>query len=113
MIQKDELRIRLMNSTDFEIMVKWLNDENVLKYYEEPPSNLERVRKKFGPRVEGNHYVTPCIIEYKDKPIGYIQYYKVQEGNIERYGYTANERIYGIDQFIGEPNYGEKESAPP
>ena len=102
MIQKDELRIRLMNSTDFEIMVKWLNDENVLKYYEEPPSNLERVLKKFGPRVEGNHYVTPCIIEYKDKPIGYIQYYKVQESNLERYGYTANHGIYGIDQFIGE-----------
>ena len=102
MIQKDELRIRLMNSNDFEIMVKWLNDENVLKYYEEPPSNLERVRKKFGPRVDGNHYVTPCIIEYKDKPIGYIQYYKVQESNLERYGYTANHGIYGIDQFIGE-----------
>ena len=102
MIQKDELRIRLMNSTDFEIMVKWLNDENVLKYYEEPHSNLERVIKKFGPRVEGNHYVTPCIIEYKDKPIGYIQYYKVQKGSLERYGYTENERIYGIDQFIEE-----------
>ena len=102
MIQNDELRIRRMNSNDFKFMVKWLNDDNVLKYYEEPPSNLERVIKKFGPRVEGNHYVTPCIIEYKDQPIGYIQYYKVQERNLERYGYTGNHGIYGIDQFIGE-----------
>ena len=102
MIQKDELRIRLMNSNDFEVMVKWLNDEKVLKFYEESPSNLERIIKKYGPRVEGNHYVTPCILEYKDKPIGYIQYYKVQEGNLERYGYTVNEGIFGIDQFIGE-----------
>ena len=102
MIQKDGLLIRLMHSNDFEVMVKWLNDEQVLEYYEEPPSNIERVIKKYGPRVEGKHYVTPCIIEHKEKPIGYIQYYEIQKGELKSYGYTTNQRIYGIDQFIGE-----------
>jgi len=91
-----------MHSNDFEVMVKWLNDEQVLEYYEEPPSNIERVIKKYGPRVEGKHYVTPCIIEHKEKPIGYIQYYEIQKGELKSYGYTTNQRIYGIDQFIGE-----------
>ena len=102
MIQKDGLLIRLMHSNDFEVMVKWLNDEQVLEYYEEPPSDIERVIKKYGPRVEGKHYVTPCIIEHKEKPIGYIQYYEIQKGELKSYGYTTNQRIYGIDQFIGE-----------
>jgi aminoglycoside 6'-N-acetyltransferase len=102
MIQKDGLLIRLMDSTDFEVMVKWLNDEQVLECYEEPPSDIERVIKKYGPRVEGKHYVTPCIIEHKEKPIGYIQYYEIQKGELKSYGYTTKQSIYGIDQFIGE-----------
>ena len=102
MIQKDELLIRRMNTNDFKLMVKWLNDEKVLEFYEEPPTNLDRVIKKYGPRVEGKHYVTPCIVEHKEQPIGYIQYYEIQEDKLNSYGYTANDRIFGIDQFIGE-----------
>lgn len=102
MILKNDLLIRLMNDNDFEIMVKWLNDQSVLEFYEEPPSNIDMVIKKYGPRVEGKHYVIPCIVEYKKEPVGYIQYYELQEDELKRYGYSANQNIYGIDQFIGE-----------
>ena len=103
MILKDEIHIRLMTNNDFDVMVKWLNDPRVLEFYEEPPTNLERVINKFGPRIEGKHNVTPCIVEYKNEPIGYIQYYKIQENNLKKYGYTEDQNIFGIDQFIGEP----------
>jgi len=102
MILKNDLLIRLMNDNDFEVMVKWLNDQSVLEFYEEPPSNIDMVIKKYGPRVEGKHYVIPCIVEYKKEPVGYIQYYELQEDELKRYGYSANQNIYGIDQFIGE-----------
>ncbi len=91
-----------MNDNDFEVMAKWLNDQSVLEFYEEPPSNIDMVIKKYGPRVEGKHYVIPCIVEYKNEPVGYIQYYELQEDELKRYGYSANQNIYGIDQFIGE-----------
>lgn len=91
-----------MNDNDFEVMVKWLNDQSVLEFYEEPPSNIDMVIKKYGPRVEGKHYVIPCIVEYKNEPVGYIQYYELQEDELKRYGYSANKNIYGIDQFIGD-----------
>lgn len=103
MILKDEILIRQMTNNDFYIMLKWLNDPRVLEFYEEPPTNLERVINKYGPRIEGKHYVTSCIVEYKNEPVGYIQYYKIQETELEKYGYTENQIIYGIDQFIGEP----------
>lgn len=102
MIQKNDLLIRLMNCKDFDVMVKWLNDQDVLKFYEEPPSNLDLVIKKYGPRVEGEHYVVPCIVEYKNEPIGYIQFYEIRVDELEKYGYPINQNIYGIDQFIGE-----------
>ncbi|WP_256815216.1 GNAT family N-acetyltransferase [Cytobacillus sp. Bac17] len=102
MILKNDLLIRLMNDKDIEVMAKWLNDQSVLEFYEEPPLNIDMVIKKYGPRVEGKHYVIPCIVEYKNEPVGYIQYYELQEDELKRYGYSANKNIYGIDQFIGE-----------
>lgn len=103
MILKDEIHIRLMTNNDFGLMVKWLNNQKVLEFYEEPPSNLDRVINKYGPRIEGEHYVTSCIVEYKNEPIGYIQYYKIQETDLKKYEFPKDQNIYGIDQFIGEP----------
>ena len=103
MILDVDVNIRAMTNNDFYLMVKWLNNQKVLEFYEEPPSNLDRVINKYGPRIEGEHYVTPCIVEYKNEPIGYIQYYKIQETDLKKYELPKNQNIYGIDQFIGEP----------
>ena len=66
-----------MDKADFNLMVKWLNNQQVLEFYEEPPSNLERVINKYGPRIDGKHYVTPCIVEYNNESIGYIMRFKI------------------------------------
>ncbi|MDJ0333549.1 GNAT family N-acetyltransferase [Planococcus sp. S3-L1] len=108
MIENDDLLIRLMNRNDFEVMVKWLNNQRVLEFYEELPSNFDKVEKKYGPRVEGKHYVTPCIVEYNNQPLGYIQYYEIQEDGLKKYDFTSNQNIYGIDQFIGETTLWDK-----
>lgn len=97
------VHIRMMTTNDFYLMVKWLNNQKVLEFYEEPPSSLERVINKYGPRIKGEHYVTPCIVKYKNQPIGYMQYYKIQETDLKKYELPNNQDIYGIDQFIGEP----------
>lgn len=103
MILNVDVHIRAMTSHDFYLMVKWLNNQKVLEFYEEPPSKLDEVIHKYVPRIKGEHYVTPCIVEYKSEPIGYMQYYKIQEIDLEKYDLPKNQNIYGIDQFIGEP----------
>ncbi len=103
MILEANIHIRAMTHKDFDLMVGWLNDQTVLKFYEEPPSNSERVINKYGPRIREEHYVTPCIVEYESEPIGYIQYYKIQETDLKKYELPNSQTIYGIDQFIGEP----------
>lgn len=103
MIEKDNLLIRLMTKDDFDIMVNWLNDMTVLEFYDELPSKLDKVKEKYGPRITGNHHVTSCIVEYKNQPLGYIQYYELQEADLKKYGFDSNQNIYGIDQFIGKP----------
>lgn len=89
-------------------MVKWLNDSKVLEFYGDSPLNLDEVISKYSPRVEGKHYVKPFILEYKNEPIGYIQYYKITEAEYKAYDYSENENIFGIDQFIGEVEYWNK-----
>lgn len=91
-----------MAKSDFNRMVKWLNDPLVLEFYEETLLSMEKVIEKFGPRVEGLDYVTPCIVEFNHEPIGYIQYYLQKEKDVKKYGLTSDQPIYGIDQFIGE-----------
>ncbi|MCK2157596.1 GNAT family N-acetyltransferase [Exiguobacterium sp. 17-1] len=103
MILEANIHIRAMTKYDFDLMVKWLTNQTVLEFYEEPPSNLDRVINKYGPRIKGEHYVTPCIVEYKNEPIGYIQYYKIQETDLKKYELPNNQNTYGMDQFIGEP----------
>ena len=101
MIEMGDIYLRKMNYDDIGMMVKWLSDKKVLEFYEESPSDLEMVMEKYGPRIEGKHNVTPCMVEYKNQPIGYIQFYKIQRADLKKYGYPLNQVIYGIDQFIG------------
>ena len=53
--------------------------------------------------------LTRCIIEFDEVPIGYVQFYEVDEDERRTYGYgDSSEIIYGMDQFIGESTYWNK-----
>lgn len=47
MIVKNELSIRSMTEDDFDVMLKWLNNREVLKFYGETPSNREQMMIDF------------------------------------------------------------------
>lgn len=101
------------NITDYCLMAKWLSTKEVLEYYEGCSNSydLEKVIKKFAPRVKGEEPVVPCIIEHNKKAIGYIQYFRIEPDgydvgdaiNMNNYGYP-----YGMDLFIGEPDSWNK-----
>jgi len=101
MIQTNELYIRGMNESDYPYMTKWLNDDLVVEHYG-PRLTFDQVIVKYAPRINNEHYVTACIVECKDTPIGYIQYYEIPKEQLKIYGYPLEEPIYGIDQYIGE-----------
>ena len=101
----DELTIRSLEHQDKALIVKWLSDSKVLQYYEgrDNPHNEEMVKEKF---YDDNVNKTRCIIEYYQKPIGYIQYYPINEDERKEYGYSNFKGIiFETDQFIGESKY--------
>ena len=104
-----KVSFRLMNDgNDLELMLKWLTDERVLEFYDGRDSKFtaETIREKYT-EEEDDFY--RMIIEYDSIPIGYAQMYRVQGELFEEYDYPeTEEKIFAMDQFIGEPDYWNK-----
>ena len=102
-IEKDNIHIRLMNDDDFPQMLKWLTDVRVLEFY-----GGRDLAYTMGTLRE--HYADPedeetvrVIIEYCGKPIGYGQFYPI---DYQEFGLAQTEEtVFGMDQFIGEPDF--------
>ena len=108
MITSGDIKIRPMIDTDsdYQLMAKWLSDPKVYKFVYGRPKNLEWVKKKYGPRIKKVENVNACFIEYKNQPIGYMQYSPVAKA--KDYGLKSNNNIWSIDIWIGEPDYWDQ-----
>ena len=101
--ESHDIGIRRLEPKDAGLLVKWLSDPVVLEYYEgrDRPHDLDRVLKHFYEKSE--EVVTRCIIQHKSKDIGYLQFYLIDNDEVEKYGYTGFKgEIFGMDQFIGD-----------
>jgi aminoglycoside 6'-N-acetyltransferase len=106
----NDLHIRKMNHTDYEVMSKWLSTKEVLEFYGDvhSPFSFEQVKEKYEPRVNGDVPVVPFIVELNREPIAFMQYYKLNTKQFKENTYHPGEHVYGIDQFIGEPHLFNK-----
>ncbi|HLO87658.1 MAG TPA: GNAT family N-acetyltransferase [Nostocaceae cyanobacterium] len=112
LVQKEDIIIRPMQDEmqDYKLIEKWRTDERVLKYYggRDYPYFLEKVIANYQPRIKGEEPVNPCIFYYQNQPLGYIQYYSLSdlpETDRQKYCLEKTDHVYGIDLFIGEPEY--------
>jgi aminoglycoside 6'-N-acetyltransferase len=112
LIRSAELSIRELGDADrdYQLMSKWLTDPLVLEYVigRDDPRSLDRVRQEYSPRALPAEGVTPCLLVYRDVPIGYLQYYPVTGDLRSEYGLDAGTDLagmYAIDQWIGEPDF--------
>lgn len=99
------LRIRRLTDSPGHVaaMARWLSDERVLACYEgrDNPFDEQKVREVFLESLPPNE--TACIVEYEGAPVGYLQFYPLDEESRAEYGYGPAEPVWGTDQFIGEP----------
>lgn len=95
---------------DYQMLLKWLTDKDLLKYVYGPSVKFTpaRIKKKYRHRVLGidKDGVVACIFSYKDTDIGYMQYYPA--GNPEDYKLDSTEDVWGVDMWIGEKEYWDK-----
>ena len=92
---------------DYELMAIWLNDEQVRVFWHgrDEAFPMERILKKYGPRIRGEAPTTPCFITLQDKPIGYIQFYRTDDWSDWRDQMGLEQWVdrWALNIEIGEP----------
>jgi aminoglycoside 6'-N-acetyltransferase len=103
----DEITVRELEQDDKKLLLSWLTDSRLLEFYEgrDRAHDIDMINDSF--YIEDDE--VRSIFEYNDKPIGYIQFYPVDESSRIEFGYIElTEKIFGVDQFIGETSYWNK-----
>lgn len=102
---RDGIRIRPLEDSDAPLLLKWLTDPENLEWWEGKSAVFtpERIQEDF---YAEEPFLRRCIIEYQETVIGYLQVEKLDEALCGEYEYPHPEwTAFGIDQFIGEPEY--------
>ncbi len=90
---------------NFRRLAAWLANPAVRRFYREP-IDIDEVRTKYRPRTQPGADVRALIIRLGTEPVGYAQYYRLQPGEIRRYGLdTVPVRTWGgFDLLVGRPS---------
>lgn len=95
------IKIRALNNDDIELFTKWLYTPHVAMWYHEPMDWIMEIEKRNSEFIWVHHF----IVEFKDKPIGFCQYYEYKNSGEAWHGDVDIEGTYSIDYMIGEANY--------
>ncbi|MBI2338591.1 GNAT family N-acetyltransferase [Candidatus Daviesbacteria bacterium] len=103
-IQRNKVILRPMREENFEIMFKWLNDIEVMRYWygRDKPRSLDWIRKHFTPSIKGQTNSTYWIIESDSEPVGYVCNTAEKNDNGEFLGKVE------VDILIGDKSRWEK-----
>jgi len=114
-LKDNNITIRKMEDDleHYSLIYKWLNNPQVLEYCyceeENTRWTYEKVKEYFSRKlINPGRYIVPCIIEYNNKPVGFLQYYVLTEKDKQYYKIDEIINVYGMDIFIGETEYWNK-----
>jgi RimJ/RimL family protein N-acetyltransferase len=93
------------NESHLPLMRKWLRETHVAEFWQEPEDENE-FREKYFLKLK-NRGISSYIIHLNDTPIGYIQSYEAKSIG-SGWWPDAKPGTYGIDQFIGDPEFMNK-----
>ncbi len=102
-LREGPVSLRPLTPEDAPLLLRWLTDSRNLEYWEGPGTVFtpERIQEDF---YQDGWNASQCIIQYEGRDIGYMQAYELDEEMFREYQYPYTpERVFGIDQFIGEP----------
>jgi RimJ/RimL family protein N-acetyltransferase len=86
---------------DFPLLQRWLLTPHVAAWWHEA-LDLDQVSAKYGPRVDGTQPTQVFVIEYHERPVGWIQWYRWSDYPEHAQKIVAEPDSAGIDLAIGE-----------
>jgi RimJ/RimL family protein N-acetyltransferase len=100
------LILRPLASSDFPLLVQWINAPHVARWWD-GTVDIEKVKEKYGPRLQADSPTSVFVIEVEQSPIGFIQCYRHSQ-------YPDWEQLIGItngagiDYLIGDNHFTGK-----
>ena len=104
-INNDNVTLRSMNKTteDYQFVYHWCQNIEVYEWFEQRVLSYDEVVEKYRNKIDDIKQKL-LIIEYKNKKIGLLQFYKFENDiNLPIEG-----NIYEYDLFIGDDEYLSK-----
>lgn len=103
-----EVSLRLISTAgdrDFERIGVWLSDPRVLAFYGgvEEEVDASQARLEYHPDALFPEEVRPCIIEWRGTPVGYLQFYPLQDGSEYQLKESPGEGSWAMDLYLGVP----------
>ncbi|WP_176554476.1 GNAT family N-acetyltransferase [Bacillus sp. Marseille-P3800] len=105
-MRKGSVTIRPIQSTDRQLLLKWLTTADVLAFYEgrDQSFTLEKIEKKFFNEKERDRWIG----EVDGASMAYLQSYRLTTNEKKKYGYPPSKTAMGMDLFIGEVSFWNK-----
>jgi aminoglycoside 6'-N-acetyltransferase len=100
-----QIAFRLLQHDDLPLMVRWLNMPHVRQWWQHDPRTLEEAIEVYTPQIEGSDPTAAYIIMYDERPIGYIQAYRIADWPEYARDLAVEVGAVGVDLFIGEEGY--------
>jgi aminoglycoside 6'-N-acetyltransferase len=105
-----DLLLRELGVSDIPVLARWRSDPRVIEFYSgrDRPLDEEGVRRHYfvredRPASETIEEYQACIVELRGRPVAFVQYYRLGPTEWKELGRTFEDRTFGIDYFIGEP----------
>ena len=106
MFNQSKISFRRLDFADLPLLHKWLNMPHVHEWYDKHDINsLERVTKDYGDQITGKEPIDSYMVLYEEKPVAYIQSYKVIDWPEFMAAVGPDEHAAGVDLFIGEKDF--------
>ena len=100
------ISFRELRSSDLDLMHRWLNARHVRRWWYAEGTSYAEIEEHYLPAIEGRNSTKPFVILYENKPIGYVQSYRISTADDEGYARLVGVKdSAGVDLFIGEAQY--------
>jgi aminoglycoside 6'-N-acetyltransferase len=95
------IAFRRLAASDLPLLYEWLQREHVRRWWTDRET-YEEVVQHYLPAIEGSEPTDLYLILSEDRPIGFIQSYRVSDHPEYRDLVAVEDGVAGVDLFVGE-----------
>lgn len=112
MYRRDRITFRRLEHDDLNLMLGWLRNAEVSRWYGPAPLTLAELQARYGPRIDGRKSIDCYLVMYDGAPVAYIQSYPISHQPDYAAALDVDPGAAGVDMFVGDPGFRHRGFGP-